>query len=220
MRSKMEYSFLDLLCAALIPELGTDVSACSSGHVKLILVVVTAVRAYPCKLVISLFDLDLAVKAANLAVIGLCIKLCIHDVVVDILHNIHDCIDVVLHVRYFDVADSSAGRESLELGLKGKLLKCIDLLGYMNMVAVRDVVPVSNTLYYAESSLKSLSELICRGLKRCAVDRVVDVLFCLPLGTGGIKSLHYLKTECLALGLGKLLARYFVYALPKACIAE
>ena len=111
----MHYALSYLLCSALVPELCSDIAAGSSRNVELILVVVAALGAYPYELVISLFDLDLTVVTAYLAVVGLGVELGIHDVVVDELHDIHNRIDVLLHVRNLDVRDGAAGRESLEL---------------------------------------------------------------------------------------------------------
>lgn len=114
----MEDALLDLLCTSLIPELGSDIAACPSGDIELVLIIISALGAYPCKLVVSLLDLDLAVKTAYLAVIRLRVELSIHDVVIDISHNVDDSIDIILHVGNFDIADGSSGRESLELGLE------------------------------------------------------------------------------------------------------
>ena len=68
---KMQHSVLDLLGSSLVPVLGADIAAGAAGNVHLILVGVAAVGADPDQLAVGIFlDLDLAVVAAALAVIG------------------------------------------------------------------------------------------------------------------------------------------------------
>ena len=125
----MQHSVLDFLCSALVPELGADVAAGPAGHVHLVLVPVVAVGALPHQLAVVLHDLDLAVKAADLAVIALGVQLGVHDVVVDELHEAQYGREVVLHIGHFHIADGAAGGEGLELGLEGQLGEGVDLLG-------------------------------------------------------------------------------------------
>ena len=84
----MEHALFDLLRSTLIPILGTDIAAGTACHVHLGLVGVAAVRAFPDQLAVILNDLDLAVKAALLALIGFGIQLGIHDIVVNELHHL------------------------------------------------------------------------------------------------------------------------------------
>ena len=105
----MKHSVLDLLGTALVPVLGSDVSAGSSGNGHLALITVSTVRALPNKLAhIVLDDLDLAVITAAFAIIRLGVKLSIHDVVIDELDKTEYCRNVVLHVRNLYVRDSSS----------------------------------------------------------------------------------------------------------------
>ena len=67
----MQHAVLDLLRAALIPELGADITAGAAGNVQLVLVAVAALGALPDQLAVVLYDPDLAVVAAALAVVGL-----------------------------------------------------------------------------------------------------------------------------------------------------
>ena len=69
-RLQMQHAVLDLLRAALIPELGADIAAGAAGNVQLVLVAVAALGALPHQLAVILHDLDLAVIAADLTVIG------------------------------------------------------------------------------------------------------------------------------------------------------
>ena len=70
---QVQNPILDLLGASLVPELGADVAAGSSGHVHLVLVGVAALGADPYQLAVVLLDLDLAVVAADLTVVGFCV---------------------------------------------------------------------------------------------------------------------------------------------------
>ena len=84
----MQYPILYLLCSPLIPELLSDITAGSSCLGKLFLIRISAVWATPLELSVTVFDnLDLSVKAAGTAVIGLGIQLRIHDVLIDKLHE-------------------------------------------------------------------------------------------------------------------------------------
>ena len=65
----MQYPVLDLLGPSLVPELGSDITAGSSCHKHLILIVVAAVRALPDQLAgFVLLDQDLSVISAALAI--------------------------------------------------------------------------------------------------------------------------------------------------------
>ena len=115
---------------------------------------VSAVRALPDQLTgLILDDLDLAIVTTTLTVIALRVQLRIHDIVIDELHHGQNSRNVVLHVRNLNVADCATRRQLLELGLELQLAECIDLLGHMNMVAVRDVVLVGNALDDAKTLL-------------------------------------------------------------------
>ena len=59
----MQHAVLDLLRAALVPELGADITAGAAGDVQLVLVAVAALGALPHQLAVVLYDLDLAIIA-------------------------------------------------------------------------------------------------------------------------------------------------------------
>ena len=84
----MQHSVLDLGGSALVPELGADVAAGAAGDVQLVLVAVVALGAFPDQLAVLGHDLDLAVVAADLTVVGLRVELGIDDVIVDELHHL------------------------------------------------------------------------------------------------------------------------------------
>ena len=67
----MQHAILDLLRAALVPELGADITAGAAGDVQLVLVAVAALGALPHQLAVVLHDLDLAVIATFLTVVAL-----------------------------------------------------------------------------------------------------------------------------------------------------
>ena len=140
----MQHAVLDLLGAALVPELGADVAAGAAGNVELVLVTVMAVRAFPHQLAVILDDLDLAVVAAHLAVVALGVELGVHDVLVDELHDADDGREVILHVGHFDIADRAARGELLEVRLELELGESVDLLRHMHMVGVGDIVAVGH----------------------------------------------------------------------------
>ena len=123
----MQHPILDLLGAALVPELGADITAGAAGNIQLVLVTVAALGALPHQLAVVLHDLDLAVVTAALAVIGLGVQLGVHDVVVDELQYAHDGFQIILHVGHFHIADGAARRELLEFTLKFQLGKGVDL---------------------------------------------------------------------------------------------
>ena len=107
----------DLLRAALVPVLRADVAAGAPRDVHLGLVGVAALRAGPDQLAVRvLLDLNLAVEAADLAIVGLRVQFSVHDVLVDELHDLKHGVDVVLHVRHLDVADRTARSEERRVG--------------------------------------------------------------------------------------------------------
>ena len=68
----MKYAVFNLLRPALIPEVCSDVATGSTGNEQVVLVTVATVRALPDKLAILVgHDLNLAIIAANLAVVAL-----------------------------------------------------------------------------------------------------------------------------------------------------
>ena len=105
----MKYSFLDLLGSALVPILRADVAAGSSCNIHLGLITVAALRTLPDQLAVILGDADLTVKAADLAVVRLGVKLGIHNVVVNKLHNLQHGRNIVLHIGNLNVRDATAG---------------------------------------------------------------------------------------------------------------
>lgn len=124
----MEYPVTDFLSPALIPILGSDISAGTPGHVHLVLVTVPALRALPYQLAAVLHDFDFTVKTTALTVVALGVKLRILDIVVDVLDDGNDRGNIILHVWHFDIADGAARGEGLELRLELQLREYVNML--------------------------------------------------------------------------------------------
>jgi hypothetical protein len=100
----MKYSCFDLFGLSYIPEVLAEVSTSSSCYIHLSLIFVTAIRAYPLKLVV---DLYLALKTAYMTVISTGIELSILYVVIDIFNKLLKCRKVIPKVRYLSIRDST-----------------------------------------------------------------------------------------------------------------
>ena len=152
----MQHPISDLLGTSLVPELGSDVAAGTACDKELVLVAVAAVRALPHQLAsLILNNLDLAVIATLLTEITLGVQLRIHNIIVDKLHHRENCRNISLHIRHLDVADRTARGKLLELCLKFQLTERVNLLGYVYMVAVRDIVLIRNARNDTEALLQS-----------------------------------------------------------------
>ena len=157
----MKHSFLDFLCTSLIPELCAYISACSSRNIHLILISVAAVWTLPDKLAVLIcHNLYLPCISAFLTIITLCVKLCIHYVFINVLHNRKHSRNIICHIRNLNIAYGSTRRKLLELGFKLKLIKCIYIFCHMNMITVCNIILICNTLYLSKTFLQTLYELI------------------------------------------------------------
>ena len=114
----MKHSLFDFLRSSLIPELRADVTASTACHIHLILIMISAIWAFPNQFAIFLYNLNFTGISAYLTEITLGIQLCIHDVIINVLHYGKYCIQVLLHIRYFHITDGSTRRQFLELSLK------------------------------------------------------------------------------------------------------
>ena len=84
----MQYSFLDLLGSALVPELRSYIAAGSSGDVHLVLILIAALRTGPDELSVRFPDFDFAVKSAYLAVVAFSIQLGVHYILINELDDL------------------------------------------------------------------------------------------------------------------------------------
>ena len=171
----MEDAVANFLRPALIPELGADVATGAAGHIHLVLIGVAALGAAPDELAVIFNDLNFTVPAADLTVIALGVQFGVDDVVINEFHDLQHGGDVVLHIRHLYIADGAAGGEVLELGLEFQLVKGVDILSDMDMVAVGDVALVRDAGDDAKAALEALGKFVGGGFQRRAVQGVVDI---------------------------------------------
>ena len=110
-------------------------------------------RAGPYQLAVLLLYGYFAVPAAFLAIIALCIKLGVNNIVVNKAHHLQNGLNIVLHVRHLNVAYGPAGGKMLELRLKAQLREGVYLLGNVNVIGIGDVALVRHAGDYAETLL-------------------------------------------------------------------
>ena len=108
----------------------------------------------------------------------------------------------------------------LELRLELELGEGVDRLGDVDMVAVGDIALVGHALDDAEALLQALGKLVGRGLERCAVEGIVDVLGSLPLLALVVHLLHDGQGERRGGGVGMALAGHVLHALIESGVAE
>ena len=209
----MQHAVFDFGGAALVPELGADVTAGAAGNIQLVLVTVVALGALPNQLAVLLYNADLTVVAAHLAVVALGVQLGVHDVLVDELHHLDNSLKVILHVGYFHVADGTARGQALELALEFQLGKGVDLLGHVDVVGVGDIVAVGDAGHHAKTLLQALGKLVGGGFQRGAVQAEVDVMLFFPLGAGIVHVLHHVQRKGLGGGVSVALAGHILAAL-------
>ncbi len=94
----MEYSGSKLLSLSYIPEVLSKVSAGSSGYIHLGMILVAALWTFPLAFIV--YDY-LSVVSAYMAVVRLCVELCILDIIVDIPYNLSKGVKVISHIWNF-----------------------------------------------------------------------------------------------------------------------
>jgi len=65
----------------------------------------------------------------------------------------------------------------------------------VDVIGVGDIALIRDALDHAEALLKALGKAVGSALQRRAVDGVVDVFLCLPLGGVGVQHPHDLKAQ-------------------------
>ena len=71
-----------------------------------------------------------------MAIIRLGVKLRILDIIVNVFYNVLHGGQVVAHIGYFDVGNSSARGNLLELAFKREFGECVDMLAHVHMITV------------------------------------------------------------------------------------
>ena len=62
-------------------------------------------------------------------------------------------LNIILHIRHFHIADCAARGKLLELCFKTKLLECVNVLCYMDMIAVSNITLIRNARNNSETLL-------------------------------------------------------------------
>ena len=155
----MQDSVLNFLGSALIPVLGTDVAAGTAGNVHLALVGIAALRTYPNQLAIIFLNLNFTVIAALLAEVGFGIQLCVHNVLINELHQLQHGINVLLHIGHFHIGNSATGGQLLEVRLKAKLREGVNFFCYVHVIGIGDVTAVGDAGNDTKPLLQALGNL-------------------------------------------------------------
>ena len=163
------------------------------------MVLVVAGRALPLVVVV---DNNLSVEAAYLAVVALGVELGVLDVVVDEADNLLQSLQVVAHVGNLHIGDAAAGGNLLELGLEGELLKGVNVLPHVHVIAVGIIALVGYIGDRAEALLVDAGKAVAQALSGGAVESEADVGLGLPVIAGLAQPVHHLQGKLGAAGLG------------------
>ena len=202
LNSQVGYTLGNFLGFPDVPPLFAQVAAGPPHDSHPVPVPVVALGALPGGIAILIrHNLDLAVEAALVAVVALRVELRIHDVVVDELHHAFDGFDVVAQVRDLHVGDLSAAGDRLELGLKLQLVKGVNMLTHIDMIAVRVVTLIRNIGHVAELLPVDLGKPVAQALGGGAVQGEAQAGLFLPPVTGIPQVLHHTVGELEAVGI-------------------
>lgn len=153
---QMQYPVLDLLSAALVPILCSDISAGTACNIHFALIRISALGADPNQLSVIFADFDLTIEATCLTVVALGVQFRIHDMIIDILHDFQNGINILLHIGYFHITDGTAGAKLLEFRFKGQLREGVNFFAHMDMVRISDVTLVCDTRDNTKTLLQTL----------------------------------------------------------------
>jgi len=155
----MQHSRADFFGLTDVPEVFAKVTAGTASYVHFSVIFVVASGTFPFAVSV---DNDLSVKSADVTVVTLGVELSVLNVVVDKLNDFSKRGQIVSHIGDLNVGDSAAGGNSLELALETELLKCVDLLTYVNVIGVGVVALVGNVRYSSESLLVNSCETVAK----------------------------------------------------------
>ena len=140
--------------------------------------------------------------------------------IVDELHNPKNSLKVILHIGNLNVRNGSTRRKTLKLRLKLQFLERVDLFCYMHVIAVGDIALIRDTGNDTKTTLESLGKLIGCRLKRCAIDRVIDILGSLPFVALVVHVLHNLERKWRSFCISMAVTRHGFDALIETGISE
>lgn len=96
----MNYSFFYFLSSPIVPEMTSDVAACATSDIHLMLVSIPTTWTIPFHIVINL---DFSIETAYLAIIRFNIKFSIHNMIINKSHNLFNSLDVLGQIRTFNI---------------------------------------------------------------------------------------------------------------------
>ena len=99
----MQNSIFYLAGSALIPILRANISAGASCHVHRGLISVVTVGTFPDQLFAFFYNAYLAVVTTLLTIVAFGVKLRVHNVIVNVLHNVKHSFDIILHIGNLNV---------------------------------------------------------------------------------------------------------------------
>ena len=85
---EMKYAGFDFFCLSDIPEILSQITACTASNIHFRMVFVSTLWTFPFVVIV---DDDFSVVIAYMAVVGFCIELAVLDVVVDEADNLLEC---------------------------------------------------------------------------------------------------------------------------------
>ena len=127
----MQHPGSDLLRLAGIPEILSQITAGTSGHVHLRVILIVALGTLP---LYVLVDLYLSVIAAYMAVIRFRVKLAVLDIVIDKADQFFHGLRIIPEIGNLHIGDGPSQGFILELALKGKFGKGVNRLPHVHMV--------------------------------------------------------------------------------------
>ena len=153
----MQNSALNLFRLSRIPKIFAEITASTSCNIQFTVVFIMTLRTFPFHIVINH---NLTVKAAFLAIVRLCIKFAVLNVIINIFHKRFKCRQVILHIRYFHIRNRTAERNILEFAFNIEFIKSIDFLSDVNMVRICIITLIGNILNRSEFLIINFSKTI------------------------------------------------------------
>ena len=192
---QMKDAGLDFLRFPDVPEVFAQIATGPAHNIHLTLVLIMTLGAFPFQVVI---DLDFSVKSADLAVVGLCVKFGILDIVVNKANKVFHSCRILLHIRNLDIGDAASCRNGLELIFELEFAESIDMFTDINMIGIGIVSFVRNILDSAEAFLVDAGKPVAQGFSRGSIQRESQSRFSTPLLAGRVEVLHDTHSKFLA----------------------